>query len=160
MPRAPCWPQRWFSSLPHPSKFQKHRGSHISSRRPKQKSLPANQEGLKKRHGDGEKRGRGERVDFFPASPSPRITASICSKFGGGGGSRTRVRKPSARSIYVHSRCFKSRSLRLPAAGFGRSQLIEFRFPLISIGGNLSRCVDAPVRPYGRQPAERLLAMQ
>jgi hypothetical protein len=28
------------------------------------------------------------------------------------------------------------------------------------VGGRLSRCVDAPARPYGRRPAERLLAMQ
>jgi hypothetical protein len=53
-----------------------------------------------------------------------------------------------------------SRSVRLPAAGFGRNQLMKFRFPLISVGRNLSRCVDAPARPYGRRPAERLLAMQ
>ena len=70
---------------------------------------------------------------------------------GGGGGSRTRVRKLSARSIYVHSRCFDSRSLRLSTARFRKSQLMCFRLPPTSFSGKLSCRVDAPFQPYRRK---------
>ena len=81
----------------------------------------------------------------------PNLLGQLIEITGGGGGSRTRVRKLSARSIYVRSRCFDSRSLRLSAARFRGSQLMCFRLPPISLSGKLSRKVDAPFQPYRRK---------
>lgn len=72
---------------------------------------------------------------------------------GGGGGNRTRVRKPSARSSYMLFPSFKSHLIRRLGESSGISQPGLSHPPVPDNTGRPARIVTS-VQPLGRQPQD------
>ena len=93
-----------------------------------------------------------------PCNKGSRIVSILLFTFGGGGGSRTRVRRPSHKSIYGCSPDFYFRSL--VSSEQDATLLSPFSFPGLKQESSSSRvacCYDAHSFPAGEEKVNELL---